>query len=226
MRSHEIRNRLDEFLFDPTRAFLLTFRSFYTVCFLLVLLGCQPEGAVPAPLAGAHQITQGGSSIDLQGQWQSTCADATELGLGERSTLSYDGLTMIRAIEIAPHGDCASPYIESKISGQYIVGRELAPSISAIDIEVTSAKIKPLNAQGARILSLAKACGTRNWAEGETRDVTDQLGREGCLRRYPKQMFTIFSIEGNKSFFGDGESPSAPQKRPMALEKQLFFTKQ
>jgi hypothetical protein len=177
-----------------------------------------------------HVTPQAGSLVDLQGTWQSACNDANELGLGEKSTLTFDSLALKRTVEIAPHGDCSSSYVEAVIIGDYSLGRDVTTAVdtrvAALDIRVVSAKVRALSDRAASILNLARTCGIRRWVVGDSRDVTARLGRENCFRLYSKSMFTIYSIEGNKMFFGDGEGQGTPEKRPMALDKLSFFTKQ
>jgi hypothetical protein len=165
------------------------------------------------------------SSVELQGEWQSNCLNPSLTGLGERSTLLFNGQDFTRTSQISGPGGCNSNDVEAQIKGTYVRGPMIRQGVHQIDLTTANATITPRSEAGRLLLVLAKACGISDWKLGEAKDITAALGTESCFETYPKQTYQIYSIEGNQLFFGSGEDFSTVGKRPVELERNYIYTK-
>lgn len=173
----------------------------------------------PGPIAGPQ------GSPDLQGSWSSNCLDPRESGLGESSTLVFNGNVFSRTARVTQQGNCEGVYIEAEFTGTYEKRNEIRSGVIAIDIETSSATVKPVTELGAAILSLGKTCNVSNWKVQVPQNVTAQLGSENCFERYPKKMFNAYAIEADTLYFGRGIELTSPERRPVELERNYFYTR-
>jgi hypothetical protein len=188
------------------------------------LAGCGNEG--DSPDSDLTQVKAAQAS-ELQGIWESNCVDAENVGLTEKARMTITGLKATRVSLISTTGNCASTAIELTQAASFVKGAQAQPNIYQIDITVDSIKLKPTNEAGVAVLKLAAVCGIVDWQVGVEKDVTQLTGTERCFPKLPAKIYTIYTVESDKLYFGvDDTQATDPAKRPTEIDREFVYQKQ
>lgn len=190
---------------------------------VFVLCSCHRSDSNSQPIPPDTRTFADVSTL-MRGDWNSNCQDPKELGLSESSRLSIEVTTLNKTFSISPRGDCSSPYLEGEISGKITYRGTSPQGAVAVDIEVLRATLRPTTDLGVRVLNLGKACGKSNWKLERAEDVSMMIGQNGCLREYPKSLYTIIgSDDGKRLKFGSGEELTKPSRRPVSFDLDRIY---
>lgn len=176
----------------------------------------QPE---PVPVATPHP------AADIMAQWESNCMDADLFGLSMNSRLEMMGEKISKLTRYHTNGGCAATGIEITQAGSFAKGAEVSPGVVSIDFHVAEATVKPVSNTGVDILKLSRFCGISDWQLNKARDITT-TGGERCIPKLPVTIFDIYSLEGNKLYFGRGDNLTNASKRPKELNRDLIYSRQ
>lgn len=168
---------------------------------------------------------------ELQGQWKSNCINGRrfsltapmEIGISQISQLSVDGLNFTEILT-ATSGQCDTSDIVVTSTGSFQETQKVDDQPRALDISVQTYKVIPKTEFGRQVLNVAKWCGISDWAiEGE-RDVTAQVGTLGCFSE--TRVRTHYSIQNDKLFVEQKESPTNSRAGPVQMNFEQFFVRQ
>lgn len=176
-----------------------------------------------SPSSGEDEIVNATAAEELQGAWKSNCRDAQKFGLTESSTLQVTGASAHQVTSVSSTGGCGTTAVVITQDARMHAGSEAGQG-RALDITVTSVKVKPVTETGVGILNLAAFCGITDWQAGVERDVTAATGGRSCFPQLPKTFFDIFALEDGKLYFGKGDN-SSQATRPQLIDKQRSYTR-
>lgn len=208
--------------------------KYWSVAIVVALIGTGVAGCSKDEGGGASENVAPGESqesidnvelAEIQGTWDSNCTDADLFGLSKSSRLSIAGGEAKRITSYYSTGTCATEAIQVEQLTTVEKKDEVEPFVFGIDIAVSKVTIKPTTKTGASLLQLANFCGISDWTENVARDVTDKTGSERCFPKVPVTIYTIYSIEGDRMYFGAGEDLYSPALRPEKLNRDEFFVK-
>lgn len=191
------------------------------VLLLLVQIGCSGS----SDEVGDQRARRMGNAANLSGSWQGSCLDPQIPGAGEIANYTFDGDFFTRSSVVTASGVCVNRDIETRLSGRserLSQGRGLT---FQLNLTTESARIKPVSELGVTLLNIAKTCGSSSWRLNEEREVVSKIGREGCFASNPKQMFTIYSVDEGRLYFGSGIRFNSAEKRPVEVERGIGFAK-
>lgn len=185
----------------------------------LLAIGCSNGSGS----GGDDGVAEATAAEELQGAWTSTCRDAEKFGLTESSRLDVTGTTATQVTSVSSTGNCGTTSVVVTQTATVSAGEPVGQG-RAVDITVTSVKVKPMNETGVGVLNLAAFCGVTDWQAGVERDVTATTGRSPCFPRLPKTFFDIFAIEEGRLYFGKGDISSAAT-RPQTIDRTRSFSR-
>ena len=211
----------------------MAMRSYRILGAMAVLLaalssGCDNGGgggAPGGPSDPANPAGQGGPAGDLQGTWESTCLAATSFGLTETSRIAITGQEFTQTGRVSASGNCSTNDVEVTLTGQYQRRAQVSGAIYQIDTTFATARIKPITVLGAEMLKLAGWCGFSDWAVGQEKDVTAKTGADRCFQKLPATIYTIYTVEGGRLYFGKGGDVTQPARRPVELDREDYYIK-
>jgi hypothetical protein len=186
----------------------------------LLALGCSQPGSGGGETDGIANAT---AAEELQGSWQSNCRDAEKFGLTESSRLDISGTSATQVTNTSSTGACGTTAVTITQSAVVSAGTPSGQG-RAVDITVTSVKVKPVTETGVGILNLAAFCGITDWQAGVERDVTGSTGGRSCFPRLPKTFYDIFTVDEGKLYFGKGDISSAAT-RPQVVDRNRLFSR-
>jgi hypothetical protein len=193
---------------------------------LLVTLSCSPGEGGGNNVANESGTSQPLQAPELQGVWESNCFDADAFGLTESARVTFDRNRVIRLSRVSSSGSCEGTAVEIMQEGVFAKGAEISPSVPAIDLQITSIRIKPISADGVAILRLGAFCGISDWQEGVEREVTALTGKEKCFPKVPTTIFNVYTIESGRLYFGDTPKDMTDiLNRPVALNREIAYVR-
>jgi hypothetical protein len=209
----------------PVTKSTVTVTALISVC-LMALVGCggnDSGGGSSTP--GAPRPPAPQKPNPIIGKWQSPCQDADLFGLSQNSALSVVDGKMLRLTRYHSTGTCTEESVEVLAEASYNKGSDVRTNVAAIDITIQKIVMKPISEMGVTLLKTSAFCGQTEWVLGEPKDVTAFTGKTNCYPKVPQTMFDIFSIDGEKLYFGKGTDISTPAKRPTEINIELPYTK-
>lgn len=194
--------------------------SFIVIFILGAMLGCT---GTDESSPGAPPPSEPESLVELEGSWSSECIDSSIVGVGELTTIVFVGPEFKRTVRAGASGQCKDSFLVATLSGSYTAGDVASTGVGRLDLVATSAVVLPTSEQGARILSLARACGITDWVVSVERDVLGRLGTEGCFERYPKASFTVYAFDDSRLYFGVGEASALQRRRAIRVDDSVPY---
>jgi hypothetical protein len=148
---------------------------------------------------------------------------ARAFGLSETARISISGQTITQLSRVSASGNCVGLEVEVARTGTYQRRGQVTGNTFQVDTLIESIRVKPLTALGAQVLNLAGWCGISDWAVNQEKDVTAKTGSERCFAKQPATTYSVYSVEGNRLYFGRGEETTQPARRPVELNREEYY---
>lgn len=125
--------------------------------------------------------------------------------------------------------NCQDPVMKIEELGSYTNLNKVENDNSTIDIQWKTVQVTPIDEAVLTAMNLGY-CGITDWARMGTRDVTAASGSTTCpaTTKFPALQYDLIHTSENVITLGKADADhdkSAPEKRPVEIEKNVVFTK-
>jgi hypothetical protein len=188
--------------------------------FLALLAGCG-SGAKDA----ANKIEAKIEAPELTHTWEADkCSNDVIFGTSKRTQYDFSGNIVKRIEQTFSHENCVDPAGTVVYTGSYKKGDEVQKDVHAIDMTFTSVSVTALNDTGVKLLNTLKLCGKGDWTINVSVDMTAQNRDKLCpVKALPETVFDIYTVEGNKFYWGKGDKKATAADRPSQIDREVQF---
>lgn len=177
----------------------------------------------------AKSVQQRVEEPSLMKTWEAKCGSVELLDLSGRNFYEFTGAQFKEAYFAYADEDCKAGSLEVLYQGDLTLGDKADNGVRKVDLAYKSVSVRPLNADGQKLLEAAEACGIKTWPLEKFQDVTalEKKGVCNLLGEVPSNDYNIVLLENDKLYLGaSGVMEKRAQKesdRPDKVDREKEF---
>lgn len=177
----------------------------------------------------AKSVQQRVEEPSLMKTWEAKCGSVKVLDLSGRNFYKFSGASFQEAYFAYADEECKQGSLEVLYAGDLTLGEKADNGLLKVNLAYKSVSVRPLNADGQKLLEGSEACGIKTWPIEKFQDVTASEKKGLCrlVGEVPSNDFNVVLEENGKLYLGaSGILEKRAQKeadRPDKVEREKEF---